>query len=210
MASKLDITNMKFGKLTAIKPNGFYQSPSRKHILWLCKCDCGIEKTVRLNSLRSGKLQSCGCLLKAGNNKTHGMSRNNNRTPEYTTWCKIKQRCLNKNSKDYFLYGGRGITISNEWLNSFETFFNDMGLKPSKNYSIDRIDNSKGYSKENCRWATNFTQSRNKRTNRFYELNNMNMCMTDWADYLGISFTTLNERLTKWTLEKSLTTFKEN
>jgi len=63
MASKLDITNMKFGKLTAIKPNGFYQSPSRKHILWLCKCDCGIEKTVRLNSLRSGKLQSCVILL---------------------------------------------------------------------------------------------------------------------------------------------------
>ena len=74
MACKLNITNMKFGKLTAIRPNGFYQSPSRKHILWLCLCECGKEKTVRLNSLRSGKLQSCGCLLKEGNNKTHGMA----------------------------------------------------------------------------------------------------------------------------------------
>ncbi len=210
MASKLDITNIRFGKLTAIKPNGFYQSPSRKHILWLCKCDCGKEKTIRLNSLRSGIVRSCGCLFKEGNNKTHGMSCGYERTPEYITWCGIKQRCLNKNSTDYYLYGGRGITISNEWNNSFEVFFNDMGLKPNKNYSIDRVDNSKGYSKENCVWATNFSQARNKRTNRFYELNDMNMCITDWANYLGISFATLNQRLTKWTLEKSLTTFKEN
>ena len=210
MACKLNITNMKFGKLTAIRTNGFYQSPSRKHILWLCRCECGKEKTVRLNSLRSGKLQSCGCLLKEGNNKTHGMASGIKRTPEYIAWCRIKQSCLNKTSPNYFLYGERGITVSDEWKNSFETFFADMGLKPNKNYSIDRIDNSKGYSKENCRWTTNFIQARNKRNNRFYKLDDMNMCMADWANYLGISFATLNERLTKWTLEKSLTTFKEN
>jgi len=201
---KLNITNLKFGRLTALEEFGFHQSPSRKQILWKCICDCGQFKIVRLNSLTSGLTNSCGCLRKEGNNKKHGMAS----TIEYNTWLNIKNRCLNKNNPNYYLYGGRGITISKEWKNSFEVFFKDMGKRP-KNTSIDRIDNSKGYSKDNCRWATNFIQSRNKRSNSFYKFNGLEMCLTDWANHLNIHVSSLHERLQKWPFEKALTTFKE-
>lgn len=207
MGKKLDITGLRFGRLIAIKKNGFHQSPSRKHILWECKCDCGNVITTKLNTLRNGNVKSCGCLHKEGNNKTHNQSK----TREYNIWGSIKQRCLNKNHSDYINYGGRGITICNEWIDSFETFIKDMGNCPI-GFSIDRIDNSKGYSKENCRWANNYMQSRNKRNNRYYELNGKIQVLQDWANDLGISFSTICERLEKWDLEKALTTFnmKEN
>jgi hypothetical protein len=202
---KLDITGMRYGKLLAIKQNGYDQSPSRKHVKWDCICDCGKSVNVRLNSLRSGNIKSCGCLFKLGNNKTHGMSK----TTEYLTWLNIKSRCNNPKNKDYHIYGERGIKLCKEWQNSFETFLKDMGKKPSIEHSIDRIDNNGNYEKNNCRWANNYTQSRNKRNNVFYTYNGKKMCITDWASYLGISLSTLYERLDKWSLNKSLSTFKE-
>jgi len=204
MVAKLDITGLKFGKLTAIKENGFDKSPSRKHIRWDCKCDCGNILNVRLNALRTGGVKSCGCLM-VGNIK-HGMKH----TKEYETWSRIKARCYNTNNPDYFLYGGRGITVCSQWLESFENFYNDMGERPLNCNSIDRIDNNGNYEPSNCRWSDIKTQARNKRNNRTYELNGLKMCMADWAKHLGISFATLDERLKKWSLEKSLTTFKEN
>ena len=206
MVCKLDITGMKFGRLTAIKQNGVDISPSRKHLKWDCVCDCGNFFNCRLNTLRSGSVKSCGCLkLESKPNLKHGLRK----TPEYESWAHLKTRCLNKNSSDYYLYGGRGITICQEWENSFECFIKDMGGKPSKNMSIDRIDVNKGYEPSNCRWADNKTQSRNKRNNKFYEFNGMKMCQSDWAEFLGISVSTLIQRLKKWSLKRSLSTFKE-
>jgi hypothetical protein len=198
----VDITGEKFGKLTAIKRNGFDLSPSRKHVKWDCKCECGNNVNVRLNALKSGGTRSCGCLM-IGNVK-HGFSK----TVEYETWSRIKARCMNKNHPDYYLYGARGIKVCDRW-DAFENFLLDMGSRP-ENTSIDRIDVNGNYEPSNCRWADLKVQSRNKRTNRFYELNGLKMCMADWAKHLGISFATLDERLKKWSLEKSLTTFKEN
>lgn len=206
MVRKLDVTGIKFGRLTAIKQNGVDISSSRKHLKWDCVCDCGNFFNCRLNSLRNGAVKSCGCLkLESKPNLKHGLRK----TPEYESWAHLKARCLNKNSKDYYLYGERGITICKEWENSFECFIKDMGVKPSKNMSIDRIDVNKGYEPSNCRWADNKTQSRNKRNNKFYEFNGMKMCQSDWAEFLGISVATLIKRLKKWSINRSLSTFKE-
>jgi hypothetical protein len=207
MVSKLNITGMKFGRLTALSPNGHDVSPSRKHILWACICDCGKTVDVRLNALRSGVAKSCGCIKKEGNsNRKHGMTK----TPEYMTWARIKARCTNPKNQDFLDYGGRGIKMCESWLNSFENFFKDMGERPDGMRSIDRIDVNGDYCKENCRWATDYTQSRNKRNNRNLEFNGLEMCITDWSRHLGINVSTLIQRLREWPLEKALSTFKEN
>lgn len=198
---------MKFGRLTALHPNGYDISPSRKHILWNCSCDCGVTTNVRLNALRSGGAKSCGCIKKEGNsNKKHGMSR----TAEYRSWAHIKSRCKNPKHKDFPDYGGRGITMCQRWSDSFEAFFEDMGHKPDDMNSIDRIDMNGNYCKENCRWANDYMQSRNKRNNRYLELNGLEMCLSDWAKHLGVNVSSLIERLRNWPLEKALSTFKEN
>lgn len=206
MVAKLDITGMKFGRLTALKQNGHDISPSRKHVRWDCVCECGNVVNVRLNALRSGGLKSCGCLKKEA---THKIKHHMTNTTEYRTWAHIKGRCLRPTHADFYLYGGRGIKICERWANSFEAFYEDMGPKPD-GMSIDRIDVNGDYCKENCRWADNKTQSRNKRNNRFIEFNGMNMCVTDWARHLGIHNSSLWERLKKWPIEKSLSTLKEN
>jgi len=152
-----------YGKLTIIKEveARLYNSRSQRQVE--CKCSCGNVITVTLNGLRTGNTKSCGCafismLKKKG---THHMSN----TPEYKTWAKIIQRCNNKKSRDYGLYGGRGITVCKEWKDSFQSFFNDMGKRPY-GMSIDRVDNDAGYCKSNCRWAKNCEQSQNKRTTK--------------------------------------------
>jgi len=136
MATKLDITGLTFGRLTALYPNGHDISPSRKHILWKCICDCGKEVNIRLNNLRSGHAKSCGCIKKEGNHtRKHGMTH----TAEYQTWARIKARCNNPKHKDFADYGGRGIKICSEWANSFEKFFLDMGKRPEGMTSIDKL-----------------------------------------------------------------------
>ena len=136
------------------------------HSKWNCKCDCGNEKIVLGHSLISGRSQSCGCLQKELASKyslgikTLGIKKY---TKEYTSWGGMKQRCYNINNPDYKNYGGRGITVCDRWLESFENFIDDMGLKPTPQHSIDRINNNLGYSSENCRWATSKQQNNNTR-----------------------------------------------
>lgn len=206
MASKLNITGIRYGKLVAIKRNGFDQSPSRKHIKWDCVCDCGKTVNVRLNDLQNGNVKSCGCLKKLGNNIVHCKSK----TKEYQTWARMKDRCYNKNHPDYKDYGGRGILVCDSWKNSFINFYNDMGEKPSKNHSIDRINVNGNYEPANCRWANNKEQSRNKRNNIFYTQNEKKLCKSDWANELNITFGALHYRLKKWDLSKALSFKKEN
>ena len=156
---------------------------------WHCKCECGNIKIVSTAKLNNGHVKSCGCLA-----KTNAIKHNAIGTREYITWANIKSRCTNPNNNSYHNYGGRGINIDEKWLNSFETFFNDMGLKPSKEYTIERINVNEGYSKENCIWATRKQQANNRRSNYFLTYNKITKTRSEWADFIGVNIRTLASR----------------
>lgn len=146
----------KFNRLLAIAYVG-----DRKY---LCKCDCGTRTIVSGSHLRAGTTKSCGCADADAlqlRNKTHGLSK----TPEYKVWAAMIQRCENEKNPSFENYGGRGITVSNEW-HSFETFIADMGRRPDSTLTVERKNNDLGYSKENCVWATRSDQAFNKRPKR--------------------------------------------
>jgi len=155
----IDRTAEVYGHLTVLR-----RTDNNKHgqTLWECLCDCGVLTVVTGQYLRSGHTRSCGCLK--GGKKSHGMAR----TPEHVVWCRIKTRVSNPNCKDYPDYGGRGIDMDPEWFGSggFEKFFAHIGPKPDPTYSIDRIDNDKGYWPGNVRWADAKTQANNRRVRK--------------------------------------------
>lgn len=157
-----DLTGKKFGRLTAICPNG---KSKQNATLWLCICECGSECTVEGRSLSAGRTRSCGCLDREAhqlkpNRTTHGQWG----TRPYRIWKKMESRCHNPNDQDYKTYGAKGISVCKEWRNSFQVFYDwAMSHGYADNLSIDRIDNDKGYSPDNCRWATAKEQRHNQK-----------------------------------------------
>lgn len=174
----IDMTGQKFGRLTVS-----YKGPPRKGggSDWICQCECGESITVIGSNLRQGHTRSCGCLAKErasamGADKefiakrsiavtSHGHKRKNAISPEYRTWLSMKRRCYDEKFKDYPNWGGRGIKVCDRWKISFESFLEDMGLRPAGDYSIDRRDPNADYSPSNCRWATLEEQGSENRRN---------------------------------------------
>lgn len=124
----------------------------------------------------------------------HGESRHNAQTAEYGVWVDMRKRCRNWNHHAFKYYGGKGVRVCDRW-NSYENFLADMGRRPSPSHSIDRIDSTKDYSPENCRWATRIEQCRNKSDNKLLTLNGATRCVAEWAEVLGISVNTIRKRI---------------
>lgn len=172
----VDISNKKFGRLTAIRHCGYNQF---NQALWYCVCECGGEVITAYSHLKSGHTKSCGCLIKEKarekcleQNPTHRLTK----SPLYRIWIMMRQRCYcPRNEYEKELYKDRGITVCDEWLNNFQAFYEwsiangwaDERLPSGKHkLTIDRIDNDEGYSPDNCRWVDMKVQSNNKRPNR--------------------------------------------
>lgn len=184
-----DLTGQRFNRLLVVGP-----SPERvnRFVCWYCICDCGIQKTIRGLNLTQGRVQSCGCLNRekmAERRLKHGHWGSS----EYWTWALAKNRCTNSKNKQYRNYGGRGIQMSTDWLNSFAAFLHDMGNRPD-GYQLDRIDNDGNYCKENCRWATPTQQMRNTRVTGRISHNGQVLSFAEWSEITGIGVNTLRGR----------------
>jgi len=152
----IDIGGRRFGRILVICRDG---SDRQGYATWVCRCDCGRTTVCIGRKLRAGRVRSCGCLRREGTKRRHGMKY----TREYAAWKSMKDRCLNPQNKDWAYYGGRGITVCQEWRDSFEAFFAHIGPRISPKHSIDRIDNDGDYVPGNIRWATGRQQCLNRR-----------------------------------------------
>jgi len=192
-----DLVGKRFGRLIVTS-----FSHSNGDSYWNVKCDCGSDKIVKKGHLKKGETVSCGCFIKEKSTK-HGMRH----TLIYHVWLSMKDRVFNKKCKSYDNYGGRGIDMSKDWADDFMNFYNDMGDRPSKKHSIERVDNNKGYYKDNCVWALPRKQGENKRTNRNITHNEETLCVTRWEEKLGFKKGIISSRLWNgWSETQALTT----
>lgn len=186
----------KYGMLKPLCFGYWKDRPNKERdAIWVFKCDCGKTAHLQLSRVKSGHTRSC-CFKKGDHqNKTHNLVN----SPEYKTWAGIKRRCYNTKDIGYKSYGQMGVLMSDSWKNSFESFLDDMGKKPSKYHSIDRIDNTKGYSKENCRWATQKEQARNRQWSYWIEINGEKKHLAEWVEIFNskLPYTTILGRIKK-------------
>lgn len=201
MGRLIDLTGNKYGRLLVTnRAENKIEHSGRRRTMWNCICDCGNTVIVDSDHLRSGHSKSCGCIT-----KKHGLFGKR----IYKIWDGMKQRCLNQNNNAYINYGGRGITICDEWKHDFQSFY-DWAMEHGYNdeLTLDRKDVNGNYCPENCRWANDITQHNNTRVNRFIEYKGETHTMAEWARIKGMKYVTLNTRINKyhWTIEKALTT----
>lgn len=199
MGRFIDISGQRFGRLTVISHSG---TDSHRTALWRCICDCGTEVIVPGTSLRSGNTKSCGCFnrdqVKERFTK-HGMTESR----LYQIWAGMKARCLNPNAVNYADYGGRGISICSEWLESFDSF-QDWALQSGyrDDLTLDRKDNDGAYCPSNCQWVTMKAQSNNRRNARIITYNGESHTLAEWSEITGINYNTLYARLGRgWPLD---------
>ena len=189
-----DLKGMKFGRLTAIDYLG-----SNKHgkSVWNCKCDCGNYKQVVSSNLINGFSQSCGCIKKeqlSDRFKKHGMTG----TRIYRAWRNMKDRCYNKNNKDYCNYGERGITVCDDWNYDFQCFYNwAMNNGYSEDLTIERIDVNISYSPNNCKWILMKEQSANRRSNHYITINGKTKTISEWSSISGLNRETIRRRINR-------------
>lgn len=176
----------------------------KKWRVGLFKCRCGKNFECQINMIRSGNTKSCGCYknkVMIERNLKHGMTY----SKEYVSWRSMIERTSNPNNNRYHKYGGVGIKVCERWLESFQNFLDDLGTKPSPIHTVDRIENSKGYYKENCRWATPKEQSRNRSTTKMIKYKGEYIPLIELSERLGLNPKLVRGRIYKGhTLEEAL------
>lgn len=199
----IDRTGDRYGRLVVLERAANSANPKDTNARWLCQCDCGKTTVAYGGDLRRGKVVSCGCWNQEKRVK-HGFSRSHMKILHSG----MQQRCYNTKDANYHNYGARGITVCDRWRGpeGLVNFIEDMGDRPA-GYTVDRIDNNKGYSPENCRWATYKTQLNNRRNNRVIEFNGEKKTMAEWAESLEMNWFTLRQRIDRygWSIERALT-----
>jgi len=193
----IDLTGQCFGSWTAVRHHGMRKGST----YWWCRCVCGVERAVNGGTLRDGRSTSCGCRK----NVTHGLTD----ADEYQLWYRMQRRCNESSS-----YVRRGITVDPIWLGDagcarFVHYVREsLGPRPSTEHSLDRIDNSEGYKPGNLRWATPNEQARNRSDNRLITFRGETLCLSEWAERLGMDDSALAVRMSRcgWSQERALTT----
>lgn len=191
-----DLTGQRFGKWTVTG------EAEKKHgaVRWNCICDCGTVSVVDGLRLRNGTSHRC----RACASTKHGLCK----SPEYIIWAGMHSRCECPSDTNYPFYGAKGTSVCDEWK-SFEVFYRDMGKRPTPKHTIERIDNSLGYSKDNCKWATMSEQRRNASHARLITFNGQTQCASDWAVQFGVNVQTFLSRLNRGVpMETALSTTK--
>ncbi len=218
MPSFNDITGKTFNRLTVISR----AENIGRCTAWNCVCSCGNKTVTRSKAIVSGGAKSCGCLqkevavalarrmgIKCGKDSggyKHGDACRGKRTAENSIWAAMRDRCNNPANNNFMHYGARGITVCERW-NLFENFIADMGCRPSNKHSIERINNNGNYCAENCKWATRVEQANNTRRNHILIFQGVSDTVAGWANKLGISYTSLNNRIHRgWSTERAITT----
>lgn len=196
-----NLLELVFGKLSVIARDA---NPERagKAARWMCRCECGVVKSIGADALKSGTTVSCGCF---GRRRIIEVSRIHGMTgrPEWRSWSAMLARCTSETNKDYARYGGVGISVCERWKD-FPSFLEDMGPRP-QGTSLDRIDNSLGYSPSNCRWASWKVQSTNRTNTRFLTVNGETHSAAEWARIVGLSTRTVHTRIARgWQVEDVL------
>lgn len=198
MPKALDLTNQKFGRLTALYRDGHNK---KGEVLWQCKCDCGNLVKVVAYRLKNGHTQSCGCYRRDQMIKAitkHGDSKRKLHTELYQRWRAMISRCTRPKFIEYENYGGRGIKVCDEWLLSYENFKRwafGNGFIEGKRLTLDRIDNNSDYCPSNCRWVNQKIQNNNKRSNHRVSFRGKMLTIAQVSDETGIAYHTIKSRI---------------
>lgn len=205
MRKAIDLTGRRVGKLTVVSLSDRLYGRQK---IYECKCDCGNVVYVRACHITSGHTKSCGCLKSESMKKVatkHGRSRE--RLAQI--WYGMRKRCSNNNCEQFKNYGGRGITVCDEWLHDFQAFYDwAMANGYEDHLTIDRIEVNGNYSPDNCRWITNKDQQNNRRTSHLLTYKGETRSLKDWSKIVGINYSTLKGRINVygWSAEKALET----
>lgn len=197
-----NLSGQKFGRLTVLYE---LHNHHKQGAWWLCVCECGNLKELKGTALRGGDYKSCGCFIRelASNRfKKHGKSN----TRLFNIWQAMKERCYKNHNKAYPNYGGRGIAVCSEWRDDFQAFYDwSMVNGYKEGLTIDRIDNNGNYEPNNCRWVDYKTQSRNRRSLKYYTINGVTHCLSEWCEIYNINYKCVWKRLKRgWNIIKAL------
>lgn len=201
MKKVIDLTGKKYNRLTVIeRASDYIYADGKRDIRWKCICDCGNQIDVTASHLKSGHTKSCGCYAKEMSrckevkHRKHGLTFERDRKPTriYRIWIQMKIRCFKINDSHFKDYGARGITVCEEWLDDFKSF-HDWAISNgyADNLTIDRIDVNGNYCPENCRWATAYEQTKNRRNTVFVEYDGDVHTLNEWSKITGIGYQTL-------------------